>query len=240
MIIIVAALMHSLLNNEKWQGRRLMRWGFLGVLLLTVNSVFGATLKLDYSLFFGYMKTLNKLDYEHVTTAFYLRDKHSPNACLIKNAYIVVDQQRDPIEIGAQGRLLPFYSDQHRKDGAHLEVELLPGQENYQCDLQVAIMAKQSELEQLSYPKLALISEQLEGLLKKNAGMIGKYFLPTFAGVRLQLRKPLTELQLSLLPKQVRVAENGDLLIANAVLSAQQTDKDFALNVARITPWISQ
>ncbi|WP_372881983.1 DUF2987 domain-containing protein [Psychromonas sp.] len=217
-----------------------MRLGFFWVLLLTVNSAFGASLKLDYSLFFGYMKTLYKLEYEHVTTAFYLRDKQTGNACLINNAYLLVDRQRDPIQIAEQGRLLPFYSDQHRKDGATIEVELLAGQENYQCDLQVTIMAKQSELGQLSYSKLALISTQLEGVLKKNAGMVGKYFLPDFSGVRVQLAEPLSELQLSMLPEQVSFAENGDLLIANAVLHAQQADKNLALSVSRITPWLSQ
>ncbi|MGB5445076.1 MAG: DUF2987 domain-containing protein [Psychromonas sp.] len=216
-----------------------MRLGFFLLLLLTVNSAFSASLKLDYSLFFGYMKTLNKLDYEYVTTAFFLHDKHSGNACLIKDAYLVVDQQRDPIQIGEQGRLLPFYSDQHRQDGAHVEVELLAGQENYQCDLQVTIMAKPSQLGQLSYPKLAIISAQLEGVLKKNAGMIGKYFLPHFSGVRLKLGKPLSEQQLSNLSEQVSVAENGDLLIANAFLQSQTQDNDLGLNVVRITPWLS-
>ena len=217
-----------------------MRLGFFLVLLLTVNSAFSAPLKLDYSLFFGYMKTLYKLDYEHVTIAFYLRDKQSQNACLIKDAYLVVDQKRDPIKVGIQGRLLPFISQQHRKDGADIEVELLPGQENYKCDLQVTIMAKETELAQLSYSRLALISAELEGILKKNAGMIGKYFLPPFSGVRLQLTKPLSESQLSSLPQQFRVGEDGDLLISNAFLKTAIAEQNLALSVARITPWITQ
>ncbi|MFT7053025.1 MAG: hypothetical protein ACJAU1_000576, partial [Psychromonas sp.] len=76
-----------------------MRLGFFLVLLLTMttNSVLATPLKLNYSLFFGYMKTIYKLDYEYVTTAFYLQDKDSQQACLIKNAQIVVDQKREPI-----------------------------------------------------------------------------------------------------------------------------------------------
>lgn len=216
-----------------------MRLGFFLVLLLTANSAFSAPLKLDYSLFFGYMKTLYKLDYEHVTTAFYLRDKQSQNACLIKDAYLVVDQKRDPIKVGIQGRLLPFISQQHRKDGADIEVELLPGQENYKCDLQVTIMAKEAELAQLSYSKIALISAELEGILKKNAGMIGKYFLPPFSGVRLQLSKPLSELQLSSLPEQIIIAKNTDLLVPNVLLNTDVKEQNLDFSVARITPWIS-
>lgn len=217
-----------------------MRLGFFLVLLLTTSSVLAAPLKLNYSLFFGYMKTIYKLDYEYVTTAFYLQDKDSRNACLIKDAQIVVDQKREPITFTEEGQLLPFYSDQHRKDGAMIEVELLAGQESYQCDLQVTIMAKAAESVQLSDPKLALISAQLEGILKKNAGMIGKYFLPEFSGVRLQLSEKLSEQQLSALPRQVQFAQNGDLLISNAILNSGLTDNHLVLNIDRITPWITQ
>ncbi|MFT7054149.1 MAG: hypothetical protein ACJAU1_001707, partial [Psychromonas sp.] len=184
--------------------------------------------------------TIYKLDYEYVTTAFYLQDKDSQQACLIKNAQIVVDQKREPITFTAQGQLLPFYSDQHRKDGAMIEVELLAGQESYQCDLQVTIMAKTAELAQLSVSKLALISAQLEGILKKNAGMIGKYFLPEFSGVRLQLSEKPSEQQLSVLPEQVLFAQNGDLLISNAMLTSGLTDSNLQLKIDRITPWITQ
>lgn len=217
-----------------------MRLGFFLVLLLTANSVLASPLKLNYSLFFGYMKTIYKLDYEYVTTAFYLQDKDSGQPCLIKNAQIVVDQKREPITFTRQGQLLPFYSDQHRKDGAMIEVELLAGQETYQCDLQVTLMAKEFKSVHLSDPKLALISAQLEGILKKNAGMIGKYFLPAFSGVRLKLSEQPSEQQLSTLPEQVRFAENGDLLLSNTLLNSGLTDSNVVLKIDRITPWITQ
>lgn len=217
-----------------------MRLGFFLVLLLTTNSVLASPLKLNYSLFFGYMKTIYKLDYEYVTMAFYLQDKDAGQACLIKDAQMVVDQKREPITFTEQGQLLPFYSQQHRKDGAMIEVELLAGQENYQCDLQVTLMAKAFESVQLSDPKLALISEQLEGILKKNAGMIGKYFLPTFSGIRLQLSQPLSEQQLSALPEQVNFSDNGDLLISNTMLNSGLNDSHVVLKIDRITPWITQ
>jgi hypothetical protein len=220
-----------------------MRLGLFLVLLLTMttttSSVLASPLKLNYSLFFGYIKTTYKLDYEYVTTAFYLQDKDSGQACLIKNAQIVVDQKREPITFTEQGQLLPFYSQQHRKDGAMIEVELLAGQESYQCDLQVTLMAKKFEFAQLSDPKLALISAQLEGIFRKNAGMIGKYFLPAFSGIRLQLSEPLSEQQLSALPRQVRFSENGDLLISNALLNSDLSGSNVVLKIDRITPWIT-
>ncbi|MFT7373414.1 MAG: hypothetical protein ACI9T9_002114, partial [Oleiphilaceae bacterium] len=60
-----------------------MRLGLFLVLLLTMtttSSVLASPLKLNYSLFFGYIKTIYKLDYEYVTTAFYLQDKDSGRA----------------------------------------------------------------------------------------------------------------------------------------------------------------
>ena len=217
-----------------------MRLGLLVILLLSVNSVFASSLKLDYSTFFGYMKTMHKLDYAHVSTAFYLVDRNTGNACLIKNAQMVVDNKRDPVKIGPNGRLLPFYSDQHRKDGAIIEVELLADQAVNQCDLQVTIMAKESDLTNLSFAKMALISEQLEGVLKKNAGMIGKYFLPDFSGIRLQLKQPLSEQQLSALPTEVTFSKSGDLLIPNTMLVNGAENQRLYLPVARITPWLTK
>ncbi|MEH6454566.1 MAG: DUF2987 domain-containing protein, partial [Psychromonas sp.] len=191
------------------------------------------------STLFGYMKTMYKLDLAHVTTAFYLVDKNTGDACLIKNADMVVDNKREPVKIGLNARLLPFYSDQHRKDGAKIEVELQSEQASYQCDLQIMAMAKESELKLLSYAKLALISEELEAVLKKNAGMVGKYFLPSFTGVRVTLKQPLSEVQRSALPTSVRISEKGELLIPNTLLVNAPENQRLDLAVTRITPWLT-
>lgn len=207
-------------------------------LLLSANSALATPLKLNYSLFFGYMKTLYKLQYDEVTTAFYLRDKHSGHACLIAKADMVVDEKREAIEFTQAGRLLPFFSDQHRKEGAMIEVELLSGQQDYQCDLQVTLMAKESKLEHLTGAKLALISEQLQGVLNKNAGMIGKYFLPTFMGVRLQLLTPLTKQQQNKLDSNLQWSENGELLLSHAFIETLNAELLVDFKVQRITPWL--
>ncbi len=217
-----------------------MRLALLLFLTLSTSSTFASTVKLDYSVFFGYMKTMYKLEYEHVTTAFYLLDKNSDELCLINNAQMVVDQKREAVAFKKQGRLLPFFSDQHRKDGAVIEVDLSAGQSASQCDLQVTLMAKESELNNLSFSRLALISEQLEGVLKKNAGMIGKYFLPDFSGVRLQLVEPLTATQTSLLDKQITTAEDGDLLLTNNYINSVDAKLLIAWNIKRITPWLTK
>jgi len=216
------------------------RVALLLILLLGATSVCALPLTLNYSLFFGYMKTEYKLQYDLVTTAFYLRDKKSGAVCLIKQAEIVVDQKREPIQFEKEGRLLPFFSEGHNKDGALIEVELLAGQADYQCDLQVTLMANELQLDNLSLPRLALISEQLEGLLKKNAGMIGQYFLPAFTGLRLQLAAPLTAGQLKVLDKRITVAKNGALLLANERLKGVAVEGLGELNVVRITPWLSR
>jgi len=208
------------------------------ILILSVlfsQHVIASTLKLNYSLFFGYMKTMYKLDYQHVTTGFYLVEQSSGNKCLIEKAEIVVDDKREKIEFENQGRLMPFYSDQHRKDGAMIEVQTV---NNQVCALQVTLMAKGEELSLLPFKKLALISTQLEGVLRKNAGMVGKYFLPTFSGLRFRLANPLDAN--FVLPSGYSFANNGDLLVNNETLITTSPSKLFPLEVSRITPWIEK
>lgn len=210
-----------------------MRITLLLLSLLVSQSVYSSTLKLNYSLFFGYMKTMYKLDYQDVTTAFYLVEPTTGEQCVIDQAEIVVDNKKEQIDFQPQGRLLPFYSDQHRKDGAMIEVETVLEQA---CALQVTLMAKESLLNALTFEKLNAISEQLEGVLRKNAGMIGKYFLPTYQGLRFKLAYPIDEnIALS---EGYQLADNGDLLISNEALQAVDASQTFSYKVLRITPWI--
>ncbi|PKF63691.1 DUF2987 domain-containing protein [Psychromonas sp. psych-6C06] len=209
-----------------------MRFLLLFISIFVSQNAFSSTLKLDYSLFFGYMKTLYKLDYQDVTTAFYLVQP-SGESCTIKKAELVVDEKRDPIEFQSEGRLLPFFSDQHRKDGGVIYVTTA---ENQNCALQVTLMAKESQLDALTFAKLTLISEQLEGVLRKNAGMIGRYFLPTYQGLRFKLASPISAD--SALKLGYSVADNGDLLISNKRINATQVTELIPYQVLRITPWI--
>lgn len=209
----------------------------LTLLMLPMLSQ-ASTIKLDYSVFFGYMKSMYKLDYQHVTTAFYLVERADNSLCPIKNARIVVENNVEPIQFERAGRLLPFYSDSHRKDGASLFVDIDDNKTISSCDLQITVMAKGRELATLSPQKLAIISEQLEGVLKQNAGMIGKYFLPKFAGIRLQFSAPLTEQQISDFGSELTLVKNGDLLIRNSQIANITFQNDLALSVRRITPWM--
>lgn len=199
----------------------------------SINAV-AVPVKLNYSLFFGYMKTMYKLEYQEVETAFFLVDKQSAQPCDIKVAEIVVDEKREPIEFKG-GRLLPFFSEDHRKDGAMIEVETVDGKA---CDLQVTLMANASQLNDINVEKLILISTQLEEVYRKNAGMIGKYFLPTYEGLRFKLATPLTVD--TVLAQGFQLAKNGDLLISNKVLQASKKDTLFNYDVSRITPWIGK
>ena len=208
-------------------------------LSLSIGNAFASDLKLNYSLFFGYMKTLYKLDYAHVTTAFYLVDKETKLPCRITNAEMVVDAKREKIDFDEIGRLRPFFSDQHRKDGAMIEVSLLTPAVNQQCDLNVTLMAKESELNALSYAKMTLISAELEGVLRKNAGMIAKYFLPTFEGIRLAPMATLTEAQINQLDKRINIDAKGNVLITNEVLNSAPQNSLLSFDVKRITPWIN-
>lgn len=209
-----------------------MRIILLFITLLFSQQSIANTLKLDYSVFFGYMKTLYKLDYEDVTSAFYLLDPASGEHCTIVSAEMVVDNKREKIDFQTQGRLLPFFSEQHRKDGANIEVNSV----NEHCALQITPMVKESKLSQLTAGKLLSMSAQLEGVLRKNAGMIGRYFLPTYQGVRFKLVTPLT--QSDPLADGMQLASNGDLLISNQLLASLPADQRIDYQVSRITPWM--
>lgn len=215
-----------------------MRSLLLLTLFMLPLSTQASSIKLDYSVFFGYIKSMYKLDYQHVTTAFYLVDRDNKQLCNISNAQIVVDNNYEPIQFESTGRLLPFYSDQHRKDGAALVVDIVDNKTISSCDLKVTVMAKRSELANLSTARLALISEQLEGVLKENAGMFGKYFLPSFAGIRLQFSAPLTEQQARNFGHNLSLASNGDLLIKNAQIANITLNNELHPTLLRITPWM--
>lgn len=212
-----------------------MRILILFVTLIFSQNLMASTLKLNYSLFFGYMKTMYKLDYQHVTTGFYLVEESSGEACLIEQAEMVVDQKREAIDFEKQGKLLPFYSDEHRKDGAMIEVRTV---NNVACALQIRLMAKESELTKLSFQRLTAISTELEGVLRKNAGMIGKYFLPNYNGLRFKLVSPLASDYT--LQDGYRVAVNGDLLVSNEALTKTEGSQLLPFAVARISPWIGE
>ena len=211
------------------------------VITLLLLSPFSqaSTVKLNYSLFFDYMKTMYKLDYEYVTTAFYLVDHLDKSQCTIKNAQIQVDENFEPILFQSTGRLLPFYSDQHRKDGGMLVIDIDDNKTVSSCDLQVTVMAKEKELDDLTPTKLTVISEQLAGVLKKNAGMIGKYFLPTFSGVRLQLAQPLNAEQAAALSK-ITMTDDKQLLLNNNDFEEITKINELDISIVRITPWLTK
>lgn len=211
-----------------------MRILILLISLAFTHTVTANTLKLNYSLFFGYMKTMYKLDLQHVTTAFYLVDPSSNGVCEINKVEAVVDEQRDPIEFEKNGRLFPFYSNEHRKDGAMIEVETVA---HKACALQVTLMAKKATLNNISFGKLALITTELEAVLHKNAGMIGKYFLPSYEGLRFKLANPIKQ---TTLPVGYSLAKNGDLLISNDAIKSAKSSQILAYKAVRITPWIGK
>jgi hypothetical protein len=197
-----------------------------------------STVKLNYDVFFSYMKTMYKLDYPYVTTAFYLVNKDTHQLCQINNAQIQVDDILQPILFMPEGQLLPFYSDQHRQDGAVLVVDINDNKQVSDCHLQITVMGKASELTRLDQQKLTEMSEQLQGVLVKNAGMIGRYFLPEYAGVRIQLNQPLTENQMHALDDQVTLASNGDLLLKSDSFAIINKMNELDLKLIRITPWM--
>ncbi|AGH80820.1 hypothetical protein PCNPT3_04390 [Psychromonas sp. CNPT3] len=206
------------------------------VMIFSVSNAFAAPLKLNYSLFFGYMKTTFKLDHKFVSTVFYLRDVEHATNCQIQKAEMVVDNKHKAIGFTQDGQLMPFFSDQWRKDGAMIEVTLKEAQ---QCALVVQTMAKTEALQDLDYARLKDIRSQLESTYKKNAGMIGKYFVPEFLGVRLQLGSVLSASERQRLSAQMQLAEDGALLMSNASIEIVDATTPINLNIVGILPWIA-
>jgi len=216
-----------------------MRLLCLSLLLLLTPMSYASTVKLNYSVFFGYMKTLYKLDYDYVTTAFYLVDRDLHRPCIINNAQIQVDEVREPILFQTNGRLLPFYSDKHRQDGGMLIIDIKDNKTVSRCDLQVTVMAKERELAQLTPTTLTAINDQLEGVIRKNAGMIGKYFLPPFQGMRLHLRTPLTDKQQAALSSITWTQDKQQILLTSKDVDKIQQLNELNIVITRITPWLS-
>jgi hypothetical protein len=181
-----------------------------------------------------------KLDYQYVTTAFYLVDRKDKGLCTIKKARMQVENNQEPILFESAGRLLPFYSEQHQKDGAVLVIDIDDANTVSSCDLQIAIMAKESELDQLNTSKLSVIAEQLNNVLNKNAGMIGKYFLPTFSGLRFYFATPLNETQLQSLGETAHTGISAsELLVENGKFDIINKINELNLSIIRITPWLT-
>ena len=238
-LALTAVVLKLSLNQHgiNYSENAIMRSLLVIALLLLSPFSQASTVKLNYSVFFGYMKTMYKLDSEYVTTAFYLVDHLDKSQCTINNAQIQVDDHLEPILFESNGRLLPFYSDQHRKDGGVLVIDIDDNKTLSSCDLQITVMAKEKELDQLTPTKLTAINEQLTGVLKKNAGMIGKYFLPSFSGLRLQLADPLTKEQAAALSK-LTMASDKQLLLNNNDFEEITKINELDINIVRITPWL--
>lgn len=213
-----------------------MRALFLLVMIFTLNNAFATPLKLNYSLFFGYMKTTLQLHHQYVTTAFYLRDIKHGHDCKIEKAYMAVDNRHKDIHFTESGQLLPFFSDQWRKDGAMIEVILKEKEE--QCALVVMIKTKKNAINDLDNATLKVIRSQLKSTYQKNAGMIGQYFVPEFLGVRLQLNSPINKQQIKRLGPEIQIAKDGSLLLTNKYIAQIVASKKLDIDVRDIMPWI--
>lgn len=209
------------------------------ICLLLASTAQASTVKLNYAVLYGHMKTMHKLNYPDVTTAFYLSDSQKQQTCTIKDAQIVVENKREPILFTQTGRLTPFYSDQYRKDGALLVVDIDDSAQALNCHLQVVVMAKESRLSALNEQKLYKINEQLQGVVKKNAGMVGKHFLPAFAGVRIHFTKSLSNQQLSALSSLVSEIKGQSVLVTPEQFASIAKINELNLSIKRITPWMA-
>lgn len=217
----------------------MLRFIVLVSCLLLASISQASTVKLNYGVLYGHMKTMAKLNYDLVTTAFYLMDTQSKQLCLIQDAQISVDKSSEPILFAEQGRLYPFYADQYRKDGAVINVQLDDNKAKSSCALQVVIMAKESQLASLNEDKLQAINTQLQGVVKKNAGMVGKHFLPEFAGLRIHFVNSVSAQQLQALNKLVTETKAHSVLVTPQQFAVINKINDLNLNVSRITPWLS-
>ena len=211
----------------------------LPVLGLAQPALASQALELQYATFYSQMKTAAKGDFGDARLGFYLTDPQNGRRCTLSSARVSTPEREVPAEVTVDGELRLPYDDDLNLDKASVWVEL--GEPHERCDLSVQVMADVPQRE-LRVSELQARQLQMQALLDKLAGMIGKHFLPKMEGVRISMVSPSGTAYLIDGARQLALSwKDGQLLLSQAQLA------DFAGGrlqlegeVLRLTPWLHQ
>ncbi|MGN5111448.1 DUF2987 domain-containing protein [Aeromonas jandaei] len=216
-----------------------VRRTLLASLLLPTLAMAGQpVLELQYGAFYSQMKTFTKGEFGHARLGFYLTDPQNGKRCALDSARVSTQDKDVKGEVTIDSELrLPFDEDLNL-DKAVVAVTLKEPHET--CDMTVQVMADAPAVPDMPLAELAKRQKQMQQLLDKMAGMVGKYFLPKMEGIRIALVEPQGTAYLVDGARQEPVTwQHGQLLLSNAQLSAFAAGTlRLQGEVLRLTPWL--
>lgn len=215
------------------------RYGVAAALLLVpMLGQAAPSLELAYGTFYSQMKTFAKGEFGHARLGFYLTDPQNGRRCLLTSARVSTPDRDVPAEVTVDSELRLPYDDDLNLDKATVVVELT--EPHAACDMSVQVMADAPATPEVPLAEIALRQQQMQQLLDKMAGMVGKYFLPRMEGVRLSLVAPSGTAYLVEGARQEAVPwQQGQLLLSNAQLAAFANGRlQLQGEILRLTPWL--
>lgn len=221
---------------------KLVRHGVAASLLIVPALCLAApSLDLQYSTFYSQMKTFAKGEFGDARLGFYLTDPQTGRRCGLASARVSTPDRDVPAEVTVDSELRLPYDDELNLDKATVVVELT--EPHTACDMSVQVMADAppaSDSQGLRVSELTSRQHDMQALLEKLAGMIGKHFLPDMAGVRVTLVQPSGTAYLIDGARQQSLSwQDGQLLLRNEQLADFAAGKlQLEGEILRLTPWL--
>ncbi|MBL0594104.1 DUF2987 domain-containing protein [Aeromonas veronii] len=217
---------------------KVVRQSLLATLLLPGLALAEPVLDLQYSTFYSQMKTFAKGEFGHARLGFYLTDPQNGQRCGLTFARVATDSKEVAGEVTVDSELrLPFDEDLNLDKGI---VTVGLKEEHATCDMTVQVMADAPKGPELPLAELAARQQQMQSLLDKMAGMVGKHFLPKMAGVRITLvQQSGTAYLIDGARQEALPWQEGHLLLSNEQLAAFAAGQlRLQGDVLRLTPWL--
>ncbi|WP_421319935.1 DUF2987 domain-containing protein [Aeromonas veronii] len=217
---------------------KVLRQSLLATLLLPGLALAEPVLDLQYSTFYSQMKTFAKGEFGHARLGFYLTDPQNGQRCGLTFARVATDSKEVSGEVTVDSELrLPFDEDLNLDKGI---VTVGLKEEHATCDMTVQVMADAPNGPELPVAELAARQQQMQSLLDKMAGMVGKHFLPKMEGVRITLvQQSGTAYLIDGARQEALPWEEGHLLLSNEQLAAFAAGQlRLQGDVLRLTPWL--
>ncbi|MFM5639555.1 DUF2987 domain-containing protein [Aeromonas veronii] len=215
-----------------------VRQSLLATLLLPGLVLAEPVLDLQYSTFYSQMKTFAKGAFGHARLGFYLTDPQNGQRCGLTFARVATDSKEVAGEVTVDSELrLPFDEDLNLDKGI---VTVGLKEEHATCDMTVQVMADAPNGPELPLAELAARQQQMQSLLDKMAGMVGKHFLPKMEGVRITLvQQSGTAYLIDGTRQEALPWVEGHLLLSNEQLAAFAAGQlRLQGDVLRLTPWL--
>ncbi|MFQ2000435.1 DUF2987 domain-containing protein [Aeromonas veronii] len=215
-----------------------VRHSLLATLLLPGLALAEPVLDLQYSTFYSQMKTFAKGEFGHARLGFYLTDPQNGQRCGLTFARVATDSKEVAGEVTVDSELrLPFDEDLNLDKGI---VTVGLKEEHATCDMTVQVMADAPKGPELPLAELAARQQQMQSLLDKMAGMVGKHFLPKMEGVRITLvQQSGTAYLIDGARQEALPWQEGHLLLSNEQLAAFAAGQlRLQGDVLRLTPWL--